>query len=119
MPGALTFPHGHASAPATRHITPQKHHANPSQMMHYATTTTKTNSGCALDQLDPVETLPTVCMAPLGVGLSPLVGTESTLGAYPGRVQVLRPQTRGLGANATGAQPFLGDILHRVAEMVE
>ena len=61
-------------------------------------------------------------MAPLALGPSPLVGTWSTLGAYPNRVWVLRPRTRELGANAAGTAgtlPFLGNILDRVVEMVE
>ena len=87
--------------------------------MDYATTATKTNDRRTLDQLDPVETLPAVVMAPLAVGPGPLVGTGSTLGGYPNRVRVLRPQTRELGANATGALPFLGDFLDRVAKMAE
>ena len=58
-------------------------------------------------------------MAPLAVGLGPMVGIGSTLGAHPNRVRVLRPQARELGANAAGALPFLGDFLDRVGEMVE
>ena len=79
--------------------------------MDYATTATETYDIHIFDPLDPVETLPAVNVAPLAVGLGPLVGTGSTLGAYPNRVRVLRPQTRGLGANVTGALPCLGKFL--------
>ena len=78
--------------------------------MDYAITATKTNDGHTLDQLDPVETLPAVDMAPLAVGRGPLVGTGSTLGAHPNRVRVLRLQARELTANAAGALPFLGNF---------
>ena len=47
-----------------------------------------------LDQLDPVETLPVVELAPLAVGPGPLVGTGSTLGAHPNHVRLLRPVVR-------------------------
>ena len=79
--------------------------------MHYLATATKTDNGRTLDQLDPVETLPAVDMAPLAMEPCPLVGTGSTLGAHPNRVRVLRPQARELGANAAGALPFVGDFL--------
>ena len=80
---------------------------------------TKTNDRRTLDQSDPVETLPAVDMAPLAVEPGPMVGTMSTLAAYPNRVRVLRPRTRELSANATGTLPFLGNIQDRVAKMVE
>ena len=103
----------------TRHSTPRTHHANSGQVMDYAITATKTIDGRTLDQLDPVETLPAVDMAPLAVGPGPPVGIGSTLGAHLNRVMVLRPEARELGANAAGALPFLGDLLDRVGEMVE
>ena len=57
--------------------------------MDYASTAPKTNNTRTLDQLDPVGTLPAVHMSPLAVGLGPLVGTGSTLGAH--HVRLLRP----------------------------
>ena len=79
----------------------------------------KTNNRSTLDQLDPVETLPAVHMAPLVVGPGPLVGAGSTLGVHPNHVRLLRPRTRQLGANVAGALPFVGNIPDRVGEMVE
>ena len=80
---------------------------------------TKTNGRRTLDQFDPVETLAAVCMVPLAVGPSPLVGTGNTTGPYSNRVWVLRRQTPEFGANATSTLPFLGDFLDRMAELVE
>ena len=79
----------------------------------------KTNGRRTLGQLGPVETLPAICMVPLVMGPSPLVGIGCTLGVYPNCVRVWRPQTREFGANATGTLPFLCIFLDRVAEMVE